>query len=235
MEAEADCRARIHSIDARESHFELSLPYGEIEVCSPLIGRHNVMNACAAAGVGVGLGLKSESIQAGLESVRLVPGRLQPVGTGELGFAVLVDYAHTDDALKNVLSALRPLTGGQLWCVFGCGGDRDRSKRPRMAAVAAEFADRIVVTSDNPRTEPPEQIIDEILAGLTAEQRHRSTVEPDRRQAIGLAIEGARERDVVLIAGKGHEDYQIIGTTRHPFDDGRVAGEAIARRQGTAS
>jgi UDP-N-acetylmuramoyl-L-alanyl-D-glutamate--2,6-diaminopimelate ligase len=178
------------------------------------------------------LGIEAEAIRAGLEAVRLVPGRLQPVAADKLDIAVLVDYAHTDDALKNVLSALRPLTRGQLCCVFGCGGDRDRSKRPRMAAVAAELADRIVVTSDNPRTEPPEQIIDEILAGLTAEQRERCAIEPDRRRAIHLAVERAGANDVVLIAGKGHEDYQIIGTTRHPFDDAQVAGEAIARRAG---
>jgi UDP-N-acetylmuramoyl-L-alanyl-D-glutamate--2,6-diaminopimelate ligase len=234
LDADADCKAKVHSITARESHFELRAAGRTIDVRSPLIGRHNVMNACAAAAVGIGLGLDAATIRAGLEAVRLVPGRLQPVTADRLDFAVLVDYAHTDDALRNVLSAVRPLTRGRLWCVFGCGGDRDRSKRPRMAAVTAELADRLIVTSDNPRTEPPEQIIDEILAGLSADDRRRCVVQPDRRQAIYLAIEQAETDDVVLIAGKGHEDYQIIGTTRHPFDDAQVAGEAIAKRLETA-
>jgi UDP-N-acetylmuramoyl-L-alanyl-D-glutamate--2,6-diaminopimelate ligase len=144
---------------------------------------------------------------------------------------VLVDYAHTDDALRNVLSALRPLTRGELIVVFGCGGDRDRTKRPRMARVAGQYADRIVVTSDNPRTERAEAIIDEIVAGFDSQSPERVIIEPQRRKAIARAIAQAGPEDVVLIAGKGHEHYQILGKERIPFDDREVALACLQERQ----
>jgi UDP-N-acetylmuramoyl-L-alanyl-D-glutamate--2,6-diaminopimelate ligase len=159
--------------------------------------------------------------------VRNVPGRLQRVPC-EHSADIFVDYAHTDDALRNVLSAVKPLTRCQLTVVFGCGGDRDRTKRPRMARVAGEWADRIVVTSDNPRSEEPRAIIDEILVGFDADARTRLTVEPDRALAIRAALAAASAGDVVLIAGKGHEDYQIIGDRRIHFDDIEVAIQAAA-------
>jgi UDP-N-acetylmuramoyl-L-alanyl-D-glutamate--2,6-diaminopimelate ligase len=138
-----------------------------------------------------------------------------------------VDYAHTDDALENVLTALRPLTRGQLWCVFGCGGDRDRSKRPRMASVAARHADRIVVTSDNPRTEDPMAIINDVLTGFDGVLQ-RVTIEQDRLRAIHATLHNAERDDVVLIAGKGHEDYQVVGTERLHFDDVEAVQEFFA-------
>jgi UDP-N-acetylmuramoyl-L-alanyl-D-glutamate--2,6-diaminopimelate ligase len=147
-----------------------------------------------------------------------------------MGFTVLVDYAHTDDALDNVLSALRPLVhplGHRLIVLFGCGGDRDRTKRPRMAAVAASGADRVVVTSDNPRTEDPMAIIEDILSGFGEEDHDRVTLEPDRREAIRAALEMARPGDVVLLAGKGHENYQEIHGERLPFDDAEIAAEVL--------
>jgi len=147
-----------------------------------------------------------------------VPGRLQRAEQIGKPISVFVDYAHTDDALENVLTALRPLTRGKLWCVFGCGGDRDRSKRPRMASVAARHADRIVVTSDNPRTEDPMTIINDVLTGFGGDLQ-RVTIEQDRLQAIHTTLQNAERNDVVLIAGKGHEDYQIVGTERLHFDD----------------
>jgi UDP-N-acetylmuramoyl-L-alanyl-D-glutamate--2,6-diaminopimelate ligase len=147
-------------------------------------------------------------------------------------FPVFVDYAHTDDALRNVLDALRPTVpaGGRLRVVFGCGGDRDRTKRPRMARVACEGADEVIVTSDNPRTEDARAIIDEILTGVSEDARGRVKVEVDRAEAIAFAVATARKGDIVLIAGKGHEDYQIIGSEKRRFDDRREAEEALRRR-----
>jgi UDP-N-acetylmuramoyl-L-alanyl-D-glutamate--2,6-diaminopimelate ligase len=144
-------------------------------------------------------------------------------------FAVLVDYAHTDDALKNVLSTLRPLCKGKLIALFGCGGDRDKTKRPRMARVCWEMADRIFVTSDNPRTEDPLRIIEDILSGFENPNDPRITVQPDRRAAIEAAIQAAGPDDIVLLAGKGHEDYQILGTTKIHFDDREIARQTLEK------
>ncbi|MFQ5428941.1 MAG: UDP-N-acetylmuramoyl-L-alanyl-D-glutamate--2,6-diaminopimelate ligase [Phycisphaerae bacterium] len=200
------------------------------EVRTALVGRHNLSNALAAAAAAIAIGLELDAVRAGLADLRHVPGRLQPVETHALGFDVFVDYAHTDDALRNVLRALRPLTPGKLWCVFGCGGDRDRSKRPLMAQAVAEGADAFVVTSDNPRTEDPLAIIAEIERGLTASQRRRGETVPDRREAIRRAVEHLAPGDTLLIAGKGHETYQILGETRIHFDDLETASEAVGQR-----
>jgi UDP-N-acetylmuramoyl-L-alanyl-D-glutamate--2,6-diaminopimelate ligase len=140
---------------------------------------------------------------------------------------VLIDYAHTDDAMKNVLATLRPLCTGELIVVFGCGGDRDKTKRPRMGRAAEDMADRLFVTSDNPRTEEPVDIIDDIVAGFSEKGSKRIVVEPDRRRAIELAIRSAGKNDIVLIAGKGHEDYQIIGAEKIHFDDREVAAKVL--------
>jgi len=232
--------ARVHELNAGGARFDLVIrcPGSQIEPCqvvSPLIGRHNVENCLAAAGAAIALGIPLQTVAAGLSSVECVPGRLQRVGTEgaeggparEPGFTVLVDYAHTDDALENVLSALRPLTKGRLIVLFGCGGDRDRTKRPRMAAAAARWADRILVTSDNSRTEDTRHIIDEIMTGFAPQQVGRVSIEPDRRRAIARAIAMADRGDVVLLAGKGHEAYQEMGHERMPFDDAKVAAEAL--------
>jgi UDP-N-acetylmuramoyl-L-alanyl-D-glutamate--2,6-diaminopimelate ligase len=219
MKSEADWTARDISVTAGGSRFILGSPDGSAEVSMGLIGRHNIENAlCAAAIAGEAMGLSVHQIAAGLKTAAGAPGRLQAVRAGQ-PFAVLVDYAHTDDALENVLLALRPLTRGLLRVVFGCGGDRDRTKRPRMARVAEKLADVVYVTSDNPRTENPRSILTDIVAGFPGNTGKTIVVEPDRRAAIERVLDDARAGDVVLIAGKGHENYQIVGTTKHHFDD----------------
>jgi UDP-N-acetylmuramoyl-L-alanyl-D-glutamate--2,6-diaminopimelate ligase len=203
-------------------------------VKTPLLGLHNVSNHLAAAGLCLAAGFDLETIAGGLSALQGVPGRLEKVGW-DGDFTVLVDYAHTDDALKNVLSTLKPLCKGNLRVVFGCGGDRDRTKRPRMAKVVEQLADFVIVTSDNPRTEKPQFIIDEIIAGFERTTHHarRTTkiIEPDRRKAIELAIKSADKDDIVLIAGKGHENYQIIGKQKFPFSDKTIARECLAKRK----
>lgn len=224
----ADLQARIRKIDAEGTTFDLIRDENSVTVHTPLIGRHNVFNCLAAAGACLSLEMKLEDIAAALETIQNVPGRLQrvPVPPGK-NFSVFVDYAHTDDALRNVLSALRPITTGRLLVVFGCGGDRDTTKRPRMAKVAQDLADGIFITSDNPRTENPEKIIDEILAGLDDRGRSICYIDPDRRRAIANALCRARDGDVVLIAGKGHETYQVVGTEKIHFDDVETAMECL--------
>jgi len=230
----ANYRAADVAITASGSNFVMLTPDGRSEVAIPLVGRHNIENAlCASALVGELFGLSVHQISAGLKDATGAPGRLQQVRAGQ-PFAVLVDYAHTPDALENVLSALRPLTRGKLRIVFGCGGDRDRTKRPIMAQIAARLADAIYVTSDNPRTENPQAIIEEIVSGLPADSGKSLAVEPDRRVAIELALGDAQKSDVVLIAGKGHENYQIIGTTKHHFDDVEEASRLLTSRVNAA-
>ena len=206
----ADVQGRIERIDIDGTGFAIVTAAGETPVATPLIGRHNVFNCLAAASAAVALGVDLDTVASALADVPHIPGRLERVPT-DRDFAVFVDYAHTDDALVNVLSSLRPVTDGRLIVVFGCGGDRDRTKRPRMARAAQTHADRIVITSDNPRTEDAQAIIDEIAAGLDRSGLARSRIEPDRRTAIAAALDLAEAGDVVLIAGKGHETYQIIG------------------------
>lgn len=212
--------------------FDMKVKNGSsIPVQMHLIGKHNVSNALAAAAACFAVNLSAGDIAAGLTRLTSVPGRLQVV-SGTWPFAVVVDYAHTDDALANVLAALRPLTENHLWVVFGCGGDRDRAKRPRMAAVAAQMADCLVLTQDNPRTEDPQQILNDILSGLSNAQRNGCIVESDRGHAIARAICQAETGDIVLIAGKGHEDYQILGTSKIHFDDAEVAQKHLCQRFG---
>lgn len=214
-------------------------PWGAMSVKAPLIGRHNAMNLLQAAAACHALGLARASIKDGIGSVTAPPGRLEPVAPprGATGPRVFVDYAHTDDALAKTLDALRPLapSGGRLIVVFGCGGDRDRTKRPRMGRIVAERADFAFITSDNPRTEDPEAIIDQIAAGASETLRARIQRNADREEAIGAAICEAGPADVVVIAGKGHEDYQILpdgrgGVTRRRFVDREAAASALEKR-----
>jgi len=194
-----------------------------------LIGRHNIANALTASAlVGEVFGLSVHQIADALRDAPAAPGRLQVVRAGQ-PFTVVVDYAHTDDALRNVLLALRPLNRGKLRVVFGCGGDRDRTKRPRMALVASQLADAVYVTSDNPRTEDARSILDEICTGFPAGCKTPVTIEPDRRTAIERALRDSADGDVVLLAGKGHENYQIIGTNKFPFDDALEATTILQR------
>jgi UDP-N-acetylmuramyl-tripeptide synthetase len=207
-------------------------PQGDIPVTLPFGGTFNVANSLAAVGYGLARGLAPEVIAAGLAQCPPVPGRFQPVRAGQ-DYAVLVDYAHTPDGIENVLKSARPLTPGRLIVVFGCGGNRDRTKRPKMGRLALELSDVAVVTSDNPRREDPEAIIDEILTGMQGAGAEVLR-ESDRRKAIALAVSLAKPGDTVVIAGKGHEDYQIIGDKTYPFDDVAVAGEEIRRCSGAA-
>jgi UDP-N-acetylmuramoyl-L-alanyl-D-glutamate--2,6-diaminopimelate ligase len=222
LENAADISASIAGDTIAGTTYRLRLKGEELELRNALVGGHNVYNALAATGLALAIGMPVEAIKRGLTAIKHVPGRLQRV-PGPPGTDVFVDYAHTPDALRNTAGVLRPLTRARLIVVFGCGGDRDRTKRPRMAAAVAEFGDVIIVTSDNPRTEDSRRIIADILTGFGENTRRRVHVEPDRRAAIWRALAEATDGDVVLIAGKGHENYQIVGRERRHFDDVEVA------------
>jgi UDP-N-acetylmuramoyl-L-alanyl-D-glutamate--2,6-diaminopimelate ligase len=215
--------------------FDIRTPRGTLHVRSSLIGRPNVYNILAAVSTATALGLSFDAVEKGITALSGVPGRFQIVSGKADEVTVVVDYAHTDDALRNLLETARPLAPGRLITVFGCGGDRDRTKRPLMGAVAGRLSDVIVITSDNPRTEEPRQIIEEIQRGIRRDTRRGSEQRIlaliDRREAIAKAIELARPGDLVLVAGKGHEKYQVIGAEVRPFDDVAVAREALSRRR----
>ena len=222
-----------YSLDGLD--FDVRTPRCTLHVRSKLIGRPSVYNILAAVSVGTVLGLTFDAIERGLKALDGVPGRFQLVSEKNDGVTVIVDYAHTDDALRNVLETARPFASGRLITVFGCGGNRDRMKRPLMGAVAERLSDLIVLTSDNPRGEDPGRIIEEILRGITPDTRRDSTQRlltiPDRREAIMKAIELAHAGDLVLVAGKGHEKYQVIRAQSVLFDDVVVAREALAKRR----
>jgi len=208
----------------------LHTPAGSIPFQSPLVGQFNLSNLLAAIAVALHVGMPLEQITAALPNFTGVPGRMEQVQMSpDQDITVIVDYAHTPDSLENLLRASRPFAAGRLICVFGCGGDRDRTKRPQMGAIAAELSDWAVVTSDNPRTEKPEQILADIVAGMDGQP----TVISDRAQAIHRAIADAQPGDTVLLAGKGHEDYQILGTEKVHFDDREQARLALQHRETT--
>lgn len=217
----SDWIARNIRIQSSGTSFDLSGPNSKTHVQLRLVGLHNVQNALTAMLICIErFGLPVEDVARAISDSVGAPGRLERVvNPKKPRLSVLVDYAHSDDALANVLKALRPLTRGRLRVVFGCGGDRDPTKRPRMARVAHQLADELYITSDNPRTENPVSIIDEIVSGLSADERKTVFIDADRRKAISKAISDSDEDDVVLIAGKGHEKYQIMGTVKHHFDD----------------
>ena len=204
----------------------LETPQDKFPCRLPLIGRHNVYNALAAAGAGLVLKVGSHAIQTALNSLKPVPGRLERITLGQ-PFAVFVDYAHTDDALRNVLTTLREITTGRVLLAFGCGGSRDAGKRPKMGRVAAELADFTLITSDNPRREPPGKIAAAIEEGFRDVRPDAYHVELDRKRAIGEILRLARSGDTVLIAGKGHETYQEFEDTVVPFDDRVYASETL--------
>lgn len=222
---DAEVRAEAVKLSPGQSSFHLCLPSGSADVLLPLAGAYNVSNALVAAGCAYSLGYSAEQIASGLAQAVQVPGRLERVDEGQ-PFSVFVDYAHTPDSLEQVLSALRAVTPGKLIVVFGCGGDRDPAKRPLMGAAAAKVADYVILTSDNPRSENPEAIIAQIERGV-GQGFSSYQVEPDRAQAIGAALSLAREGDAVLIAGKGHEDYQIFADKTIRFVDREVATEVL--------
>jgi len=239
--------AEDHMVRPRQFQCDLSgiagriaTPAGAFEFESPLIGRHNLENILCATGTGIALDLPLEAIKDGIEAVSGVPGRLERI-PNDVDRFVYVDYAHTPDALENVLAALKSMAGGRIICIFGCGGDRDKDKRPRMGEIAGRLSDLTVITSDNPRTEDPVKVIDQITEGtekvvprryLASDlaagfQKQGYVVEPDRGKAIRLGISVSLPGDTVLIAGKGDEKYQIIGNRRVPFDDRKEAKTAL--------
>jgi len=229
VDAPADLNARTKKMDADGSVFELEYNNQRQEIHTSLTGRYNITNCLAAAGLTIAAGFDLDQIAQGLAAIKTIPGRLERIDTP--GFSVFIDYAHTDDALEKVLQALKPLCKGKLIALFGCGGDRDKTKRPRMAKVTEQFADDIIVTSDNPRNEDPIRIIDDIIAGFEKPNAKNITVEPDRREAIRLAIKKAQRGDIVLIAGKGHETYQIIGKQKFDFNDKTIAQDFMNQRK----
>jgi UDP-N-acetylmuramoyl-L-alanyl-D-glutamate--2,6-diaminopimelate ligase len=216
--------------DARGTRGEIVLPSGTVELTSRLVGEHNLDNLLMALAVVEGLGLDASRAAAALAHVSAVPGRLERCDVPRDDLIVLVDYAHTPDALRRALSAVRRLTSGQVICVFGCGGDRDPDKRSKMGDVVGSHADRAIVTNDNPRSEAPETIARAIELGLSKHPLPWE-IELDRSVAIERAVRDAAPGDVVLIAGKGHEPYQIIGAERRRFDDRFEARRALALRR----
>jgi UDP-N-acetylmuramyl-tripeptide synthetase len=242
LSKECQIRAEDTQVTGKGTSGRVQTPYGSFHFAAHLVGRHNIYNILTATGVATAMGLPAATIKTGIESLRGVPGRLEPVAN-ETGVSVFVDYAHTPDALENVLRALRGITSGRLITVFGCGGDRDRDKRPMMGAGAGRLSDLSVLTSDNPRSEAPEAILSDITAGMATVQDRKYepsqlaegfespgyVVEPERRRAIAVGIGAARPGDTVLIAGKGHETYQIIGGRTVSFDDRLEAGKVLDR------
>lgn len=223
---EVELNARNITLKADGSSFVLISPGGNVDITLKLPGYYNVYNALAAAGAAVALGIDIDKIKEGLESLHSVPGRFERVNCGQ-DFSVIVDYAHTPDSLEKIIIAARQLTERKLITVFGCGGDRDRGKRPAMGRIAVELSDYTIITSDNPRNEEPLRIIKDIKSGINELGRARFEVEEDRRLAIKLAIEKAGKGDIVVIAGKGHEQGQEIADKIIPFDDVEVVRELL--------
>ena len=223
---DVDVRARDVSLEFTGARFTLEFGDEALPAALPLLGDFNVSNAVAAAATAWAVGEDAGAIVERLGSAPQIPGRMERLAHGE--FVVLRDYAHTPDALERAIEALRPVAEGRLIVLFGAGGDRDRAKRPIMGGVAARGADIAVVTSDNPRTEDPDAIIDEIEAGMGEVEHVRI---PDRREAIRHAVGMCRAGDILLLAGKGHETYQVVGTERHPFDEKTIVAEVVAERE----
>ncbi|RAL26012.1 UDP-N-acetylmuramoyl-L-alanyl-D-glutamate--2,6-diaminopimelate ligase [Thermoflavimicrobium daqui] len=230
IDQKADVRAENIRITATGTRFMLRSFGGDIEMNLQLVGKFNIYNALAAVSVALLEGISLEKVKKSLESISGVNGRFERVQAGQ-NFTVLVDYSHTPDSLENALQTIREFVDGRVICVVGCGGDRDRSKRPVMAQIAEKYSDLTIITSDNPRTEPPEEIIAEMVAGIKGVNLKRYETIVDRREAIHFAIHQAKANDVVLIAGKGHETYQEINGVRYDFDDRLVAKAAIESRR----
>jgi UDP-N-acetylmuramoyl-L-alanyl-D-glutamate--2,6-diaminopimelate ligase len=230
---EGDFRATNVQLAANGTRFRMVTPTGQIDLHTHMPGPVNVMNLLAASAAAAARGLTLEEIARGVEAIACVPGRFQTVDCGQ-PFTVVIDYAHTDDALRNVTKLARQLASarnGRVLTVFGCGGDRDRTKRPKMGRAAGDGSNFVVVTSDNPRTEDPAAILAEIFPGLI-ESGVQFAVEEDRSYAIRMAIAAARENDVVVIAGKGHEKVQIFRDRTISFDDAEEAKQALVERYG---
>jgi UDP-N-acetylmuramoyl-L-alanyl-D-glutamate--2,6-diaminopimelate ligase len=230
IDSAADVSAKKFSLAFSGLEFTAQTPAGRVEIASPLVGRINVYNILAAVGAGLALGLDREAIEVGIRNCRAVPGRFERVDEGQ-PFLVVVDYAHTDDALRNLLQTARELLGksGRIITLFGCGGERDRTKRPLMGEAAGSLSDFVVLTSDNPRREDPLKIINDAVVGLQRVQASY-VIEPDRALAVEIALEKARPGDIVLLAGKGHETYQVLGERALDFDDRQEARRVLRAR-----
>jgi len=228
IENNADIMAKNIEFSVYGSNFTCITPLGTKEVKLQMTGTFSIYNALAAIGTGLAEGISLEICIEALEATPSVAGRFEVVSRKPL---VIVDYAHTPDGLENVLNAARQVTpkGGKLICVFGCGGDRDATKRPKMGRIAENLADRVIITSDNPRSEDPQQIMTDILTGIKSLSSNKVTVEIDRKTAIEIAVDIAKENDVLLLAGKGHEDYQILSTGKIHFDDREEARNALLK------
>ena len=231
IDAEADVSVQQLDVSRRGLVIDARTPAGPLHLCSRLLGRFNAYNVLAAVTAAVALDVSPRGIEAGVRDLEAVPGRMEVVSGDQDDVTVIVDFAHTDAALRGTLEAVRSLAAGRLVTVFGCGGDREVSKRSLMGAVAARLSDWVVLTSDNPRSESPRAIIEDIERGLPRDGRPPWLAIVDREEAISCAVRDARPGDVVVVAGKGHERYQVIGTRRVPFRDATVAQTALARRR----
>ncbi|MFZ3576512.1 UDP-N-acetylmuramoyl-L-alanyl-D-glutamate--2,6-diaminopimelate ligase [Virgibacillus sp. DJP39] len=224
---EASITAKDILLEANQTTFLLTCPMGEIRISSKLIGTFNVYNMLAAVGVGVALHIPLLTIKAALEKITGISGRFEPI-EGDHSFTTIVDYAHTPDSLENVLKVITDFAKNNIYVVVGCGGDRDKSKRPLMASIALKYADKVIFTSDNPRTEDPNEIIKDMVRG---QKVGNYEIIEDREQAITHIINLALKDDIILIAGKGHETYQLIGHSKYDFDDRQVAKNAIRSKE----
>jgi UDP-N-acetylmuramoyl-L-alanyl-D-glutamate--2,6-diaminopimelate ligase len=233
LEPGVDITAANMLLEQSGTSFDLVTPGWSRKLRSPLVGEHNVRNMLGAAGMGLALGLDEEAITHGLEAGTIAPGRLESIENTR-GAQILVDFAHTPDGLFQVLKSLSALPHRKIITVFGCGGDRDRTKRPVMGGIAQQFSDLAILTSDNPRTEDPTRILEEVAAGMKPEGGAHEIV-PDRRSAIARALDLVEEGDILLVAGKGHETMQILGTELHHFDDRAVVRELLAEKARAAS
>lgn len=232
----ADIAATVMQLSGDRTRMEITRrDHSDLVINSPLVGVHNGYNVLAAVAVATALKVPDRVICDAIESFPGVAGRLQPVVAGDLPYRVYVDYAHTPDALAKVLASVREVTRGRVICVFGCGGDRDRGKRPLMGEIVSQWADVAVITSDNPRSEDPVAIIEQVATGMNGQRTCSVIRDADRRQAIRIAVSMARADDTVVVAGKGHEQYQIIGSDRIAFDDVHEAREAIELSLGAAT
>lgn len=236
IHAQADIRAESVRLSMEGTGFLVNSPQGRLTINSQLVGEHNVSNMLAAIGIGLEMGMTVSMIEQAVQSVANVPGRFERINEGQ-PFTVVVDYAHTEDALYRLLRAAQAISKGRIITVFGCGGDRDPGKRPKMGQVAARHSDVVIVTSDNPRTENPQKILTQIEQGIQSllpEERCPYQIITDRAEAIHAGVSEANDGDLLLIAGKGHEDYQILGTQKFHFDDREEARKAIHRQMGAS-
>lgn len=225
----ATVMAKDIKLDAAGTYFRMRTPEGDTEINSSLIGNFNVYNMLAATGAAIASNIPLSAIKEALESIQGVSGRFESVDAGQ-NFSVIVDYAHTPDSLENVLQTVNEFAGKKVYVIVGCGGDRDRKKRPLMAGVALRFSDHAIFTSDNPRTEDPLAILDDMTAEINNTVKHYEVI-PDRKEAIQHAVKIAQKDDIILIAGKGHETYQQIGHKKYDFDDREVARQAILAKE----